>query len=43
MKLLERVHKVRDTAQLFVECFQGTDLQAMEREFREFVAEIVLE
>lgn len=43
VKLLERVHKVRDTAQLFVECFQGTDLQAMEREFREFVAGIVLE
>jgi len=43
VKLLERVHKVRDSEKLFGECFEGADPGALEAPFRKFVAQIQLE
>lgn len=43
VKLLEAVHRVRDTADLFEKSFAGHDLAAMQKEFDAFVAAITLD
>lgn len=43
VKLLERVHKVRDTENLFAECFEGADLKVLEAQFRKFAGQLKLE
>lgn len=43
VRLLERVHKVRDTETLFAECFEGAELKALDEQFRKFVRQIRLE
>lgn len=43
VRLLERVHKVRDTETVFAECFEGVDLRTLEAQFRKFVGQITLE
>ena len=43
LKLLERVHKVRDTAKCFDECFRGVDLKDLQAEWESFVRGITLD
>lgn len=43
VKLLEAVHKVHDTADLFETCFKGMDKGTMQREFTTFVNKIQLD
>lgn len=43
VKLLERVHRVHDTADAFARCFPGVDLEAMQAEWLRFVGEIDLD
>jgi hypothetical protein len=43
LKLLEAVHKVKDTADLWKRCFPGIDMAALNAEFVAFVAKIELD
>jgi hypothetical protein len=43
IRLLERVHKVRDTESVFADCFEGADARALDAPFRKFVSRIRLE
>jgi hypothetical protein len=43
LKLLERVHKVRDTEKTFAECFEGVDTRDLDAQFRRFAEKIKLE
>ncbi|MHC4954070.1 MAG: hypothetical protein ACYTGZ_09280 [Planctomycetota bacterium] len=43
LKLLERVHKSKDTKEMFAECFPGVELADLQREWVDFVSRIDLD